>query len=458
MFKKILVANRGEIAMRVIKACKAMGIAAATVHSEADAGAPHALEAGESYLIGPPPVAQSYLNIKEIIKTALSCGAEAIHPGYGLLSENPEFAGACRKAGIVFIGPPVAAIVSMGIKTEARGLMREAGIPVVPGSGPLKTPEEALAFAREAGYPVMVKAAAGGGGIGMQRVESPGDLEKAFNTCRARARAAFASPEVYLEKYIGSSRHIEVQVFADGRGNVVHLGERECSIQRRHQKIIEEAPSPLVDSDLRERIGADAVRAALAIGYVGAGTVEFLAEGDKRYYFLEMNTRLQVEHPVTEMITGTDLVVEQIRVAAGLPLSWAQEDIKWIGHALECRVYAEDPLNFRPSSGEITALEFPAPALPAGEIIRVDSGIRVGYRVTPYYDPLLVKVIVASGSRERSLGLMLEALGGTVIEGIKTNIPLLKQLLAHRDFASGNISTDFLVREEFISTQKKCNY
>lgn len=444
MFKKILIANRGEIAVRVIRACREMGIAAVTVHSEADAYAPHALEADETYLIGPPRVALSYLNREEIIAVAARCGAGAIHPGYGLLSENHSFAGACAEAGITFIGPPAGAMASMGIKTRARSIMQEAGIPVVPGSGPLETTEEALALAGEIGYPVMVKASAGGGGIGMQLVEGPGAMEKAFNTCRARAGAAFANHEVYLEKYIESPRHVEIQVFADGLGNVVHLGERECSIQRRHQKIIEEAPSPLVDREMRQRMGADAVRAARAIGYVGAGTVEFLAGGDRKYYFLEMNTRLQVEHPVTEMVTGADLVVEQIRVAAGLPLSWGQEEIKLAGHAVECRVYAEDPANFRPSTGEITALEFPSPALPAGERVRVDSGIRVGYRVTPYYDPLLAKVIVRAGARERALKLMLEVLEGAVIEGVKTNLPLLGKVLAHRDFAAGRITTHFL--------------
>ena len=444
MFKKILIANRGEIAVRVIRACREMGITAVTVHSEADACAPHTLEADETYLIGPPQVDLSYLNGKEIIAVAARCGAGAIHPGYGLLSENHSFACACAKAGITFIGPPAGAMASMGIKTSARSIMQEAGIPVIPGSGPLETAEEALAIAGKIGYPVMVKASAGGGGIGMQVVEGPGVMEKAFNTCRARAGAAFANHDVYLEKYIESPRHVEIQVFADGLGNVVHLGERECSIQRRHQKVIEEAPSPLVDQEMRQRMGADAVRAARAIGYVGAGTVEFLAGGDRRYYFLEMNTRLQVEHPVTEMVTGADLVVEQIRVAAGLPLSWGQEEIKMEGHAVECRVYAEDPANFRPSTGEITALEFPSPALPAGERVRVDSGIRVGYRVTPYYDSLLAKVIVRAGPRERALKLMLEVLEGAVIEGVKTNIPLLTKVLAHRDFAAGRITTHFL--------------
>ncbi|MHB8156951.1 MAG: acetyl-CoA carboxylase biotin carboxylase subunit [Desulfocucumaceae bacterium] len=447
MFKKILIANRGEIAVRVIRACREMGIAVASVHSEADSGAPHALEADETYLIGPPQVAQSYLNMAEIISAAVKCGAQAIHPGYGLLSENPEFAGACERAGLVFIGPPAGVIASMGIKTGARSIMREAGIPVVPGSGPLESPEEARGYAGEIGYPVMVKASAGGGGIGMQLVESEAMLEKSFNTCSARARAAFGNPALYIEKYIACPRHIEIQVFADKSGNVVHLGERECSIQRRHQKVIEESPSPLVDAEMRDRMGADAVRAARAIGYVGAGTVEFLVGEDNRYYFLEMNTRLQVEHPVTEMVTGTDLVVEQIRVAAGLPLSWGQEDIIMAGHSIECRVYAEDPANFRPSTGEITALEFPSPDLSAGERFRVDSGIKVGYRVSPYYDPLLLKIIVGAGSRERSLDLMREVLASTVISGVKTNIPLLLEVINHPAFCQGSISTDFIGKE-----------
>jgi len=322
--------------------------------------------------------------------------------------------------------------------------MREAGIPVVPGSPSLETQEEAEKSAREIGYPVMVKASAGGGGIGMQLVESRDTLEKSFNTCRTRAGAAFANPAVYLEKYIPGPRHIEVQVFADSQGNVVHLGERECSIQRRHQKVIEEAPSPLVDPEIRGRIGAYAVRAARTIGYVGAGTVEFLFDGEKNFYFLEMNTRLQVEHPVTEMVTGTDLVVEQIRVAAGFPLSWSQEDINITGHALECRVYAEDPRTFRPSTGEIVTLDYPSINLPSGEKIRVDGGIRKGYRVTPYYDPLLAKIIVSTGSRQRTLDLMDEALGRTVIEGVKTNIPLLRNIVTHPEFAAGRISTGFI--------------
>ncbi|MFZ5644866.1 MAG: acetyl-CoA carboxylase biotin carboxylase subunit [Bacillota bacterium] len=444
MFRKILIANRGEIAVRIIRACRELGITAAAVYSEADLGSLHVLEADESYLVGPPPVAQSYLNIEEIVSAAIKCGAGAIHPGYGLLSENPEFAGACERAGIVFIGPPPGAIASMGIKTEARRIMKEAGIPVVPGSGPLESLDEARDFAREAGYPLMVKASAGGGGIGMQLVEAGEALEKAFNTCKSRAAAAFGNSEVYLEKYIETPRHVEIQIFADGKGNVVHLGERECSIQRRHQKIIEEAPSPLVDDHMREGMGLDAVMAARAIGYVGAGTVEFLAGRDRKYYFLEMNTRLQVEHPVTEMITGTDLVAEQIRVASGLPLSWRQDDIKISGHSLECRVYAEDPASFRPSSGEITALDYFSPDLAAGEKVRVDSGIRVGCRVSPYYDPLLSKIIVKSGSRDRSLGIMREVLGRTVIEGVKTNIPLLISVVSDPQFACGNISTGFI--------------
>lgn len=446
MFNKILIANRGEIALRVIRACNKLGIKVVSIHSEADVGAPHALAADETYLIGPAPVAQSYLDMDKIISVTVKCGAEAIHPGYGLLSENPDFARKCERAGIVFIGPPSGAISSMGIKTEARRIMKEVGVPVVPGSTSLETAEDAERAAGIIGYPVMVKASAGGGGIGMQVVENEGDLQKSFNTCRARAQAAFANPEVYLEKYIRSPRHIEIQVFADSRGNVVHLGERECSIQRRHQKIMEESPSPLVDEGMRNRMGEDAVKAARAIGYVGAGTVEFLADDDKNYYFLEMNTRLQVEHPVTEMVTGTDLVVEQIRVAAGNPLSWRQEDIRITGNAMECRVYSEDPRNFRPSTGEITAMQFPALDLADGEKVRVDEGIRVGYKVTPYYDPLLAKIIVRAGTRERLLELVREALDRTVIEGVKTNIPLMKEIVGHPEFVTGRISTDFIVR------------
>ncbi|MBP1760568.1 MAG: accC [Firmicutes bacterium] len=447
MFNKILVANRGEIAVRAIRACKLMGIKTVAVYSEADTEALHVLEADESYKVGPSPVALSYLNMDEIIATAIKCGAEAIHPGYGLLSENPDFADKCSKQGIVFIGPPTEAISSMGIKTTAREIMKAAGVPVTPGSDPLESEEQALQEALRIGYPVIVKASAGGGGIGMQVVESPENLQKAFETCQARAKSSFGNSTVYLEKYFGKARHIEIQVFADKFGNVVHLGERECSIQRRHQKVVEESPSPVVNSQMRSQMGNDAVKAAQAIGYVGAGTVEFLVDENLNYYFLEMNTRLQVEHPVTEMVTGTDLLIEQIKVAAGYKLSWTQNDIDMNGHAIECRLYAEDSCTFRPSTGVITKLVFPELDLEDGEFVRFDSGIREGYKVSAYYDPMLIKIIVKAPTRQRSLELMYEVLGKTQVEGVKTNTALLQSIVSHPKFMAGHFSTSFIEKE-----------
>jgi len=439
MFKKILIANRGEIAVRIIRACKELGISTVSVHSEADKEALHTISADETCLIGPPRVSQSYLKADNIISAAVASGAEAIHPGYGLLSENPGFADACAKAGIIFIGPPVAAIRKMGIKTEARDIMMKAGIPVVPGSAPTGTFAEALQAARQIGFPIMVKASAGGGGIGMQLVEKEEDLEKAFDLCRQRAQAAFGIPDVYLEKYIQNPRHIEIQVFSDRNGHTVHLGERECSIQRRHQKIIEESPSPFINDSMRSAMGACAVMACKTIQYVGAGTVEFLVDANRNFYFLEMNTRLQVEHPVTEMVASVDLVKEQIYVASGQNLSWDQGEILLSGHALECRVYAENPYNFRPSTGLITRLRFPR-----GENIRVDQGIREGYTVTPYYDSMLAKIVVWAEHRHDSIALMKEALCETVLEGVSTNIPLLQDILNDPDFCTGKVDTFFI--------------
>lgn len=444
MFNKILVANRGEIAVRVIRVCREMGIKTVSVYSEADSDALHVSEADEAYQVGPSPVALSYLNIDEILSIAGRCGAEAIHPGYGLLSENPEFSSRCTKEGITFIGPSTDVISRMGLKTEARKIMQEAGVPVMPGSDPLEDIEQAKQEALRIGYPVIIKASAGGGGIGMQVVNNENDMTSAFEVCQARAKASFGNPAVYLEKYISNARHIEIQIFADTYGNVVHLGERECSIQRRHQKVVEEAPSPVVDSQMRSRMGGDAVKAAQAVGYAGAGTVEFLVDQDHNYYFLEMNTRLQVEHPVTEMVTAADLVGEQIKVAAGYRLSWNQQEIKMNGHALECRVYAEDARSFRPSTGVITGLAFPVLNLPDDEKVRFDSGIKAGYKVSPYYDPMLVKIIVKTSSRQRSLELMNEVLSKTQIGGVKTNISLLQSIVTHPGFGSGNFSTNFL--------------
>lgn len=442
MFKKILIANRGEIAVRILKACRELGIPAATVYSEADREALHVVSSPEAHLIGPAPALKSYLNMAEIIRVARSCGADAIHPGYGFLAENAGFAGACAGAGIAFIGPGPEAIAQMGLKVQSRRLAREAGVPVVPGSGgALETLAEARAQASRLGYPVMLKASAGGGGIGLQLVLREENLERAYKTCRERAAAGFGNPGVYLEKYIARPRHVEIQVFADKQGNVIHLGERECSVQRRHQKIMEESPSPLADDVLRARMGEDAVRLAGSIGYLGAGTVEFLVDDAKNHYFLEMNTRLQVEHPVTETVTGIDLVIEQIRVAAGCPLSVRQEDVKIKGHSLECRLYAEDPSNFRPSTGVLEEARFPA-----AEKIRVDRGVQRGYRVTPYYDSLLAKVISRGETREESLDLMRDALKEIKIAGVKTNIDLLIKVIAHPEFRKGNLSTDFIER------------
>jgi len=414
-----------------------MGIPGVTVYSEADAKAPHVQQAEESYLIGPPPLAQSYLNTDKILAVARESGADAVHPGYGLLAENPNFARACNKAGLTFIGPSPEAMAKMGEKTTARLLMEKAGVPVVPGTPPLGSLADALAAAAAIGYPVMVKAAAGGGGIGMQVVHNSEELAKAYRTCRSRAAAYFGNGCVYLEKYLEEPRHIEVQILGDQYGNIIHLNERECSIQRRHQKVIEEAPSPLLDVEMRRQMGEVAVRAARAIGYTNAGTVEFLVDKHRNFYFLEMNTRLQVEHPVTEMITGTDLVVEQIKIAAGEPLSTGPIPPK--GHSIECRIYAEDPATFFPAPGTVGVLE-----LPAGPNLRIDCGVCAGYTVSPYYDPMVAKVITWGEDRQQAITAMMEALDGCKFNGLKTNIPVLKEILAHPKYRDGAITTGFI--------------
>ena len=440
MFKKVLIANRGEIACRVIKACKEMGIATVAVYSEADKNALHVEMADEAALIGPPPVAQSYLNMAKIIEVAKEKGAEAVHPGYGLLAENPTFAKSCADAGITFIGPSPEAMSAMGLKVEARRLMKEAGVPVVPGTEGLKDAEEAKAVAKEIGYPVMLKASAGGGGIGMQVVKEEKEMENAFKMCQTRAKAYFANPTVYVEKFIENPRHVEVQILADGSGKTVYLNERECSVQRRHQKVIEEAPSPAVDSELRKRMGEAAVAAAKAINYVNAGTVEFLMDSQKNFYFLEMNTRIQVEHPVTEMTTGEDLVQWQIRIAAGEPLTLEQDSIPLKGHSIECRIYAEDPdKNFMPSPGKLTKW-----VVPQVENTRIDGGVREGDTVTPYYDPLLAKFVSWGETRDKAIETMLELLKGTQVEGIKTNISFHIKALESPLFRSGDIHTGFI--------------
>jgi len=442
MFKKVLIANRGEIACRVIWACRELDIKTVAVHSEADRDALHVRFADEAVCIGPPPSAQSYLNIPQIIAAAEITNVDAIHPGYGFLSENPHFAEVCRECNITFIGPSPEVIRIMGDKAEARRTMKAAGAPITPGSeGLIEDEEAALKEAGRIGYPVLIKATAGGGGRGMRVAYNQAELLNAYNTARAEAEAAFKNSGVYLEKYIANPRHIEIQVFGDNYGNVIHLGERECSIQRRHQKLIEESPSPAVSYELRQEMGRVAVEACKRIGYNNAGTIEFLLDEDGSFYFMEMNTRIQVEHPVTEMVTITDLVAAQIRIAAGEELSYTQDQLIFVGHAIECRVNAEDPVTFTPSPGRITTLN-----LPSGAGVRVDTAIYDGYFVPPYYDSLIAKVVVHSRTRERAIARMRRALESMIVEGIKTTIPLHLKILNDPDFIAGNISTRFMDR------------
>jgi len=442
MLKKILIANRGEIALRVIRACREMGLPAVAVYSDVDRAAAHVLEADEAYPIGPAAATESYLNIQRILETASRSGANAIHPGYGFLSENPKFARACSEAGIKFIGPPASAMELMGSKTRARQSMRSANVPMVPGSARGLTLAEALETAAQTGYPVMIKAAAGGGGKGMRLVRNAEDLPAAFTAACSEAQRAFGDSEVYLEKFIENPRHVEIQVLGDEHGNMVYLGERECSVQRRHQKVIEEAPSPVVDEALRRRMGEIAVQAARTAGYTNAGTVEFLLDADKNFYFLEMNTRLQVEHPVTELVTGLDLVHLQMQIANGEKLPFRQEDITLRGHAIECRIYAEDPdNNFFPSPGLITKLR-----QPSGPGIREDSGVYEGWRVPLEYDPMLSKLIVHASDRSSAIARMKRALNEYFIGGIKTNLTLFRRILADPDFVAARVDTGFLDR------------
>lgn len=441
MFKKILVANRGEIAVRVMRACREMGIKTVAVYSEADAKALHARYADEAYPVGPAPDNLSYLNIEAIIKTALEAGVDAIHPGYGFLSENPHFAAVCRTWGIDFIGPAPEAIERMGSKSLARQMMSQAGVPVIPGtSSTVDHVNEALDIAGDLGYPVLVKASAGGGGRGIRIARNPSELETVLEAAQREAARYFGSGEVYLEKYLEDARHIEVQVLADRFGNIIHLFERECSIQRRRQKIIEEAPSPFLNPEQREAICQAAVRAARAVSYTNAGTIEFLVDQNGNFYFCEMNTRIQVEHPVTEMITGIDLVKEQIRVAAGEKLRFRQEDVELRGWAIECRITAEDPSNrLMPSPGTITLHE-----APGGPGIRLDAGVASGSDVPPYYDSLVSKLVAWGETREEAIARMLRALDEYRIEGIKTIIPIHKAVLSHSDFQAGLYHTRFL--------------
>jgi acetyl-CoA carboxylase, biotin carboxylase subunit len=443
MFQKILIANRGEIAVRIIRACRELGICSVAVFSDVDRASLHVRKADEAYPIGPAQAAESYLNVTRILDVAKRCGADAIHPGYGFLSENPRFAEACAQSGVKFIGPNAAAMEMMGSKTRARQQMEKAGVPSVPGtSRGLQSMEEAGRVAAQIGYPIMLKAAAGGGGKGMRLVREPQELGPSLEAARSEAEHAFGDREVYLEKAIVNPRHIEMQLLADEHGNMVYLGERECSIQRRHQKVLEEAPSPLVDAGMRQRMGEVALKVAKAAGYTNAGTVEFLVDSQKNFYFLEMNTRLQVEHPVTELTTGFDLVHLQILVAAGERLPFAQKDIQLRGHAMECRIYAEDPdNNFFPSPGKITLL-----LSPSGPGIRRDSGIYEGWTVPMDYDPLLAKLIGYGADRKQTTSRLLRALNEYFVGGIKTNISLFRRILRDQDFRAGRLDTGFLDR------------
>lgn len=444
MFKKILIANRGEIALRIIRACREMGIVPVVIYSEADRASLHVMAADEAYCVGPPPATQSYLQIERIIKVAQSCGAEAIHPGYGFLSENAEFATACAEAGIVFIGPSSRAIALMGDKVAAKRRMAEAGIPVIPGmQQSLASDEEAREWVEQIGYPVILKSAFGGGGKGMRLVRDPAALPSALRAARSESRSSFGNPAVYIEKFIENPRHVEIQIIADQYGQYGHLGERECSIQRRHQKLIEESPSPIMTPALRQQMGEAAIQAARSVEYVNAGTVEFLVDEHRHFYFLEMNTRLQVEHAVTEQVTGIDLVKEQIAIAAGKKLSFSQEDIRWQGVAIECRIYAEDPANnFRPSPGTIVDLR-----VPGGFGVRDEQGFFPGAVVSPYYDPLLSKLIVWGRDRQEAIQRMRRALGEYHITGIKTTLPFHRWIMEHEQFVQGNFDTGFLERE-----------
>ena len=438
-FKKLLVANRGEIAIRVMRAAREMGIATAAIYSDADRDAIHARYADEAHHIGPAPPTESYLQLEKIVKLAADIGADAIHPGYGFLSERPEFPEACDSRGIAYVGPPAGAMRAMGSKLEAKALAREHGVPVTPGSEAIDDPHEAAAVAREIGFPVIVKPSGGGGGIGMKVVEREEDLVPAITSATNAARSAFGDPTVYVEKYVAKPRHIEIQVIADGHGNAVHLGERECSIQRRHQKILEETPSPVVTPDIRQRMGEAAIKAVKAAGYINAGTVEFIfSEGD--FYFLEVNARLQVEHPITELVTGIDLVKEQIRVAAGHPLSFAQEDITWTGHAIEMRINAEDPARkFIPNPKKIQRW-----VAPSGPGVRVDSGFGPGSEVPPNYDSLVAKLIVHGADRAEAIARAQRSLREFVLVGPATTIPYHRAILASADFRAGNLTTRFI--------------
>ena len=441
MFQKILIANRGEIAVRIIRACREMGIKTVAVYSEADRDALHTLLADEAICIGPAPSTESYLDMERILTACVVMKADAIHPGFGFLSENARFAELCEKCNIRFIGPSAEIINKMGNKSEARKTMMAAGVPVVPGSKePVYTVEEGLKTAKEVGFPVMIKASSGGGGKGMRVSRSEEDFEANFLNAQMESVKGFSDNTMYIERFVENPRHIEFQILGDRYGNVVHLGERDCSIQRRHQKVLEESPSAAISDELRKKMGETAVRAAKAVGYENAGTIEFLLDKDKNFYFMEMNTRIQVEHPVTEWVTGIDLVKEQLKIASGMPLEISQSDVRIMGHAIECRINAENPQkNFRPSPGTIQGAHFPG-----GNGIRVDTCVYNGCKIPPYYDSMLAKLIVHADSRKAAIAKMQSALGEVIIDGIDTNIDYQYEILKNEDYQSGNFDTGFL--------------
>ncbi|WP_337019158.1 acetyl-CoA carboxylase biotin carboxylase subunit [Oceanobacillus massiliensis] len=451
MFRKILIANRGEIAARIIRTCRKMGIETVAVYSEADHMAPYVQQADESYLIGPPRVSESYLNTSRIMEIAKITHADAIHPGYGFLSENGKFAEECAAEGVIFIGPSSSILKQMGNKIAARKAMKAAGLPIIPGTDDaVDTVKEALSAAREIGYPIMLKATAGGGGIGMEVVHTDEELIRAFESNSKRALSFFGDGSMFIEKKIENARHIEIQVMADQHGQAVHLYDRECSIQRRNQKVVEEAPSIFITEKTRKLMGEAAVDAIKQLGYTNAGTLEFLVDSQENFYFLEMNTRIQVEHPITEEITGIDIVEEQIKIAGGIKLAIRQEDVHVDGHAIEVRIYAEDPITFFPSPGHISTFE-----LPVGQCIRNETAVAADYDVTPFYDPMISKLIVKGNDRDAAIRLLKQALSEYKIEGIRTNIPMLLKIVEHEQFIAGNTTTSFV--DQFYLQQNKEN-
>lgn len=450
MFRKVLIANRGEIAVRIIRACRELGVRCAAIYSTADRNSLHAQIADEAVCIGPPATKDSYLNMNAVIQAAINVGADAIHPGFGFLSENAEFARLCEKNGITFIGPSYKSIEMLGDKAAAKETMKAAGVPVIPGSdGAVKSLDEAKKIAEKAGYPVLVKASAGGGGRGIRRVDLPDDLEAQMTAAQQEAKNFFGDDTVYIEKFLINPHHVEIQIIADKHGNYVYLGERDCSMQRRNQKVLEECPSPIIDEDLRRRMGQAAITAAKECGYFNAGTIEFLVDENRDFYFMEMNTRIQVEHPITEEVTGFDLVKAQIEIASGQPLHVTQDDIKMRGHAIECRINAEDPEHgFRPSPGTITALY-----VPGGPGIRIDGAVYQGYTITPYYDSMISKLIAHGSDRDDAIRKMRWALSEFIVEGVDTNIDFQLELIKCHEFISGNYDNGFLNR--YVEKHKK---